>query len=97
MLDTLAKVLFLEVFMINNSTCELFLGFDEFDGPVGRCIGHDYNEGKRYPILRLLNLFESMSQPDLHGLKPLTIFGFDGPQEALEQDWSLEVSWKAWV
>ena len=60
-LDTLAKVLFLEVFMINNSTCVYFLGFDEFNGPVCRCIGHDYYEGERYPILRVLYLFESMS------------------------------------
>ena len=96
-LDRLAKVLFLKVFMINNSTCENFLGFDEFDGPVCRCISHYYYEGERYPILRLLYLVESMSQPNLHGLKTLTIFGFDGPQEALEQDWSLAVSWKAWV
>ena len=84
-LDTLAKVLFLEVFMINNSTSEPFLGFDEFYGSVCRCIAHDYNEGERYPILRLLYLFESMSEPDLHGLKTLTIFGFDGFQEVLEQ------------
>jgi hypothetical protein len=96
-LDRLAKVLFLEVFMVNNSTCVNFLGFDEFDGPVSRCIAHDYYEGERYPILRLLYLFESMSQPDLHGLKTLTVFGFDGPQEALELYWSLEVSWQAWV
>ena len=98
-LDTFAKIECLEVLMIRNNTdfsirSVRFLCIDEFDGSVCRCIAHDYNEGERYPILRLLYLFECMSQPDLYGLKTLAIFGFDGLQEVLEQDWSLEFIWE---
>ncbi len=77
-----AKLLFLEVNMIQDFALFIlkvpFLDVDEFDGTIRWRIAHYNNEGERYPILRLLYLLKCMSQPNLHGLKTLPVFGFNG-------------------